>query len=93
MAERQQIVELGLKYNLLTRHTSFIAVSHVIRNQGGSASDVSQPLPLPVGVSARAIGAPMGGAPEPELVVLLAAAALMLAGLWSRQRRLGARAS
>ncbi len=50
------IVELGLKYNLLTAYTSFIAIDHDARNKGGNSTVVDQPLPLPEGVSDRAIG-------------------------------------
>lgn len=62
----REITDLGLKYNLLTRYTSFIAVREKIVNPNGSADDVNQPLPLPVGVSDLAIGS------EPELVWLIA---------------------
>lgn len=62
---RERIVELGLKYSLLTRHTSFVAVDETVRNTTGQAKSVKQPLPLPQGVSNQAIGRPM---PEPELL-------------------------
>ena len=44
----KEITALGLKYNLLTRYTSFIAVREVVSNPTGSADDVKQPLPLPM---------------------------------------------
>lgn len=69
--EREQITKLGLRYNLLTAHTSFVAVARQVRNPGGQSQAVDQPLPLPVGVSDRAVAAPMYGAPEPELWLLL----------------------
>ena len=69
----KQITELGLKYNLLTRYTSFIAVREKVVNPNGSADDVNQPLPLPVGVSDLAIGS------EPELIWMLLG--LLLLGL------------
>jgi Ca-activated chloride channel family protein len=50
------ITALGLKYNLLTRYTSFIAVREVVRNTTGAADNVDQPLPLPRGVSDLAVG-------------------------------------
>jgi len=50
------MTELGLKYNLLTRFTSFIALDSEIRNQTGQYTTVKQPLPLPEGVSNYAIG-------------------------------------
>jgi Ca-activated chloride channel family protein len=75
---KDEVVSLGLTYNLLTAYTSFIAVSEVIRNPGDS-EDVDQPLPLPLHVSNLAVG--MASVPEPELVLLLAmAAAMMLMG-------------
>ena len=67
----KEITALGLKYNLLTQYTSFIAVRQKIVNGQGLAEDVDQPLPLPVGVSDLAVGS------EPELVWLLAASLLM----------------
>lgn len=72
---RDQVVELGLRYNLLTRFTSFIAIHQVVRADGRSV-DVDQPLPMPDGVSDEAIG--YVGGPEPSLWILLG---LALAGL------------
>lgn len=62
-----EITRLGLTYNLLTQYTSFIAVLEEVRNSNGVADDVSQPLPLPQGVSEIAVG---GGnkVPEPGLL-------------------------
>jgi len=51
----KEITSLGLKYNLLTQYTSFIAVREKVTNPGGSADDVDQPLPLPIGVSDLAV--------------------------------------
>lgn len=53
---KEQVTALGLKYNLLTNYTSFIAIDSVIRNAGGKQTSVTQPLPLPQGVSDQAIG-------------------------------------
>lgn len=50
------IVELGLKYNLLTSYTSFIAIDNDIRNKEGNTTTINQPLPLPEGVSDLAVG-------------------------------------
>ncbi|UCG27646.1 MAG: TonB family protein [Bacteroidales bacterium] len=52
----EQITALGLKYNLLTNYTSFIAIDSEIRNEGGNLTTVKQPLPLPEGVSNYAVG-------------------------------------
>ncbi|MFZ1701343.1 MAG: VIT and VWA domain-containing protein [Pyrinomonadaceae bacterium] len=71
----KQITALGLKYGLLTPFTSFIAVHEVIRNPNGDATEVDQPLPMPIGVTDLAIGS------EPELIWLLAGLALVAMAL------------
>jgi Ca-activated chloride channel family protein len=76
--KKAEITELGLKYNLLTAYTSFIAVHEEIRNPGGEAQNVKQPLPLPQGVSNLAVGGEMSSVPEPGLVWLLVLSAGML---------------
>jgi Ca-activated chloride channel family protein len=77
------ITSLGLKYNLLTQYTSFIAVREVVRNTQGAAQDVDQPLPLPQGVSDLAVGS------EPELVWLMTASMMIaLMMIWRGRRRL-----
>jgi Ca-activated chloride channel family protein len=79
----KSVTSLGLKYNLLTQYTSFIAVRETVRNTQGPAQDVDQPLPLPVGVSDLAVGS------EPELLWLMAASsvlALIMFLRWRRQR-------
>lgn len=53
---KKEITELGLKYNLLTEYTSFVAVDYEVRNNGDSLITVKQPLPLPEGVSDYAVG-------------------------------------
>ncbi|NND32463.1 MAG: VWA domain-containing protein [Saprospiraceae bacterium] len=52
-----KISALGLKYNLLTDYTSFVAVEETeIINPDGMVASVKQVLPLPQGVSNYAIG-------------------------------------
>jgi len=53
----KRITELGLKYNLMTNYTSFIAIDEVIVNENGTLTKVKQPVPLPEGVSDYAIEA------------------------------------
>ena len=98
--QREPITALGLKYGLLTTYTSFIAVDQVVRTQQ-PATTVDQPLPLPEGVSALAVGSaapqPFGAVvpstPEPALAwasvltLLLAAAALWRRRLAGRPRQ------
>jgi len=55
----KEVTALGLKYNLLTAYTSFVAVDSEIRNIDGKTTTVTQPLPLPEGVSDLAVGGEM----------------------------------
>jgi len=84
--QKAAIINLGLTYNLLTAHTSFVAVDEIVRNVGGEGKDVKQPLPLPKGVSELAVSGRQ--VPEPEFW-LLALAALVAVGALAR--RSGAR--
>ncbi len=52
---KAEVTRLGLAYHLLTAYTSFIAVDTQVRHTGGSTT-VTQPLPLPEGVSNAAVG-------------------------------------
>ncbi len=52
----QEVTNLGLKYNLLTAYTSFVAIDTQVRNKDGELTTVKQPLPLPQGVSDYAVG-------------------------------------
>lgn len=52
----RQILALGLKYNLMTNYTSFVAIDEVVANKDGKSTTVNQPLPLPEGVSDYAVG-------------------------------------
>ena len=84
-AETQsQVTHIGLTYNMLTRHTSFVAVHEAVHNTVAPATDVVQPLPLPLHVSNLAVGGARS-VPEPGLATLLAM--LVPAGLWLVWRR------
>jgi len=83
-----EITSLGLKYNLLTQYTSFIAVREDVRNPNEPAQGVDQPLPLPEGVSDLAVGGGTQTGSEPELAWLMAASiliAMMMALRWRRR--------
>ena len=81
------ITALGLKYNLLTRYTSFIAVREVVTNPNGSAQDVKQPLPLPLHVSELAVGDGTEVGSEPELIWLMVGSLLFATIMILRRRR------
>jgi len=82
----KEITALGLKYNLLTRYTSFIAVREVVTNPTGFADDVKQPLPLPLHVSDLAVGGAEVGS-EPELVWLVIGSLLLATIMILRRKR------
>jgi Ca-activated chloride channel homolog len=81
------ITALGLKYNLLTRYTSFIAVREVVTNPNGSAQDVKQPLPLPLHVSELAVSDGTEVGSEPELIWLMVGSLLLASMMILRRRR------
>jgi Ca-activated chloride channel family protein len=82
---REQVTRLGLRYNLLTAHTSFVAVHQKVRNTTAPAQDVAQPLPLPRHVSNLAVGG--RNVPEPRLGLLLAVTAAAGLVMVLRRRR------
>jgi len=95
-SQREPITALGLKYGLLTSYTSFIAVDQVVRTQQ-AATPVNQPLPLPQGVPALAVGAAAAppiaavvpSTPEPRWVLALVLVLLVVTAAWWRRARLG----
>ncbi len=54
---KEQVINLGLKYNLATNYTSFVAVDESVVNKKGILKTVKQPLPMPKNVSNLAVGA------------------------------------
>jgi len=84
----KEITSLGLKYSLLTQYTSFIAVREVVTNPDGSAKDVNQPLPLPLGVSDLAVGGDTESGDEPELIWLAGISLMIVITIVLRRRRL-----
>ena len=70
-----------MRYSLLTRYTSFVAVDEEPVNPGGEADEIQQALPLPQGVSELAVARAV---PEPEMFWLL----LVLAALFAGERLL-----
>lgn len=83
----KEITALGLRYNLLTPYTSFIAVREVVVNPNGSADDVKQPLPLPLRVSDLAVGSGAEVGSEPELIWLVVGSLLLATIMVLRRKR------
>jgi Uncharacterized protein containing a von Willebrand factor type A (vWA) domain len=81
------ITTLGLEHELLTAYTSFVAVDEVVRRTTPDLETVTQPLPLPEGVSHHAVGNGIGVAPEPGTAgLLLIAGTLAVFALRPRRR-------
>jgi len=54
---KDEVIQLGLTYNLATQYTSFVAVDNEVVNKKGKLNKVKQPLPLPAGLNNSAVGA------------------------------------
>ena len=54
---KQQVIDLGLRYNLATEFTSFVAVDYEVVNKKERLKQRKQPLPLPKNVIGSAVGA------------------------------------
>ncbi len=88
-ATREEVTRLGLRYNLLTRFTSFIAVTEEVR-AARPGVEVKQPLPMPDGVEDSALGTETG--PEPGLWAVLLLALGLAAATHARRVSVGRRA-
>ncbi|HET9956286.1 MAG TPA: VIT domain-containing protein [Polyangiaceae bacterium] len=90
-AARGQITQLGLRYELLTRYTAFVAVAERVRNASEPAQNVKQPSPLPLGVNNSALPSETNSADEPELLWMLLIAALVIGGAALQRRQVSPR--
>jgi len=54
---KQDVIDLGIKYNLVTNYTSFVAVDETIVNEDGTLKTIKQPLAMPKNVNNSAVGA------------------------------------
>lgn len=84
-AVQKEVTQIGLDYHMITPYTSFIAVLDVVRNPDGTATDVDQPLPLPLEVSDLAVGYRVGSEPgEVMMICMMAAIAVLSAAVKKR---------
>ena len=89
---KQNIIKLGLDHSLMTRWTSFVAVSEKVVNERKTAKDAQVPLPMPAGISKQAYAKTSqnyfagSSAPEPSIIKGLILM-LLLVGLFSWYRR------
>lgn len=88
---RTAIIDHAVRYHLVTRFTSLIAVEEMIVNPGGPASTVAVPTELPAGWKGEKVfGAPATGTADGFLQTLgltLLLAGLILLGIVRRPRR------
>lgn len=54
---KEEIIALGIDYNLATKYTFFVAVDNEVVNKGGNNNKINQVLPLPKNVENSAVGA------------------------------------
>ncbi|MCG1036898.1 VIT and vWA domain-containing protein [Polaribacter sargassicola] len=54
---KQEVIKLGLTYNLATEFTSFVAIDNEIVNKKGKLTNVKQPLTMPKYVNNTSVGA------------------------------------
>ncbi len=87
---KKEVTSIGLKYNMVTPYTSFVAVLEEVRNPEGDSKDVNQPNSLPFGVSGLAVGGGymVGAEPDGMLLILLFAMTLRLQYLYRVSRNL-----
>jgi len=84
---KQKITQLGLEYSLVTKWTSFVAVSNMIYNKKPESAKSSQvPLPKVKGVTSKAYGV-FSGSSTPEPQILVSFLIIAIAGLLARRRR------
>lgn len=81
------ITALGLRHELLTNYTSFVAVDEVVRRVTPGLATARQPLPLPPGVPNQAVGSHAPVVPEPAATGLLITGATLLLVVLRRRRR------
>ncbi|MEN8870184.1 MAG: VWA domain-containing protein, partial [Akkermansiaceae bacterium] len=83
-SEKKEVTELGLKYQLLTPFTSFVAIAEEVRKTKNKSIAVTQAKPMPQGVSNSAkspSSGSSGSVPEPSsglLILLVGALTLSL---------------
>ncbi len=65
----EEVTGIGLKYELLTPYTSFVAIDEMPREPTVDTVSVTQALPLPKGVSGHSVG---GSVPEPSTFAMIA---------------------
>ncbi len=82
---KSEITDLGLKYNILTGNTSFIALNDVVREVPAPEKEVKQALPLPEKISKPAPKR-VAKVPEPGLFFLVLIMTAVLSAGYVRKK-------
>jgi Ca-activated chloride channel family protein len=90
---KASIIAHAIRYRLVTRFTSLVAVEEVISNVTGQSNTVAVPTELPAGMQMdKVFGAPATGTADDFLESLGIALLLSGVGLWLLMRRIGVHA-
>lgn len=85
---RADVVAHAIRYHLVTRFTSLVAVEEIVANAGGESRTVPVPTELPAGMQMdKVFGAPATGTADSFLEALGAALLLSSMILWLVTRR------
>jgi Ca-activated chloride channel family protein len=92
---RSTLIAHAIRYRLVTRFTSLVAVEEIVANSSGQSTAVGVPTELPAGMQMEKVfGAPATGTADAFLealgVALLLLSVLLSFLLWSMNRRSGA---
>src|SRR5437879_3915433 len=88
---RSALIAHAIRYRLVTRFTSLVAVEEVVANASGASATVPVPTELPAGMQLdKVFGAPATGTADSFLEALGVALLLLSCVLWLLTRRAGA---
>jgi Ca-activated chloride channel family protein len=88
---RSTLIAHAIRYRLVTRFTSLVAIEEVVANTSGTSATVPVPTELPAGMQMdKVFGAPATGTADSFLEALGVALLLLSYALWRLTRRVGA---
>jgi hypothetical protein len=88
---RSTLIAHAIRYRLVTRFTSLVAVEEVVANTSGGSATVPVPTELPAGMQLdRVFGAPATGTADAFLEALGVVLMLLSCALWLLTRKAGA---
>ncbi len=88
---RATLIAHAIRYRLVTRFTSLVAVEEIVANASGASTQVPVPTELPAGMQMdKVFGAPATGSADAFLEAFGVALLLLSLVLWRLTRRVGA---